>query len=336
MSSSGSLRNALALLAVITGVGVVGYMTISGMGALDALYMTVTTLSTVGFREVVPLTPAGQLFTIALIFCGLGVVLYSASLVAGDVIEGRLQRVVGRRRVQRQIEQVADHYIVCGFGRMGRIVCKELAAKPVAFVVVEKNPESIRAIEEERYLYVDGDATEDKVLVQAGLARARGLVSALSRDEDNVYVVLSARQLNPDLLIVARAEDERSETKLLQAGATRVVSPYVIGGARMAGALLRPAVLDVIDLATHHRSLELKIEELAVAPEAFAAGITLRESGVREQLGIIVIAIKKSSGEMVFNPGADVRIDAGDRLVVMGQQGSLQELERRLSEVQHV
>ena len=261
-----SLRNASALLLLITAIGVIGYMVISGMSFIDAFYMTAITLSTVGYREVVPLTPVAQLFTVALIFSGLGVVLYGASLVAGDVIEGRLQRVFGRRRVQRQIEQLADHYVVCGFGRMGRIVCKELTAKPARFVVVEKDPDAIRHIEEEGHLYVDGDATEDAVLTQAGIARARGLVSALSRDEDNVYVVLSARQLNPDLLIVARAEDERSETKLLRAGATRVVSPYVIGGSRMAGALLRPAVLDVIDLATHHRSIELKIEELAVAP----------------------------------------------------------------------
>jgi voltage-gated potassium channel len=336
MHARTSLRNALTMLLLITGIGVAGYMTISGMSFMDALYMTAITLSTVGYREVVPLTPGAQLFTIALIFCGLGVVLYGASLVAGDVIEGRLQRVIGRRRVQRQIEQLAGHYIVCGFGRMGRVVCKELAAKPVPFVVIEKNPETFRHIEAERFPYVDGDATEDEVLAQAGIGRARGLVSALSRDEDNVYVVLSARQLNPDLLIVTRAEDERSETKLMQAGATRVVSPYVIGGSRMAGALLRPAVLDVIDLATHHRSLELKIEELTVAPAAFAAGTTLRDSGLREQLGLIVIAVKKASGEMVFNPAAEVRIEAGDRLVVMGQQASLQELERRLSQPQRV
>jgi voltage-gated potassium channel len=329
-----SLRNALMLLLLIGTIGVVGYMTISGMSFMDAFYMTAITLSTVGYREVVPLTPAGQLFTVGLIFAGLGVVLYGASLLAGDVIEGKLQRVFGRRRVQRQIEHLADHYVVCGFGRMGRIVCKELAVKPARFVVIERDPAAIGHIEQENYLCIDGDATDDAVLVRAGIERARGLVSALSRDEDNVYVVLSARQLKPDLLIVARAEDERSESKLLRAGATRVVSPYVIGGSRMAGALLRPAVLDVIDLATHHRSLELKIEELVVAPAAFAAGATLGTSGLRDRLGLIVIAIKRQSDEMVFNPAEDVVIEAGDRLVVMGQQGSLQELERRLSAAQ--
>jgi len=328
---SSSLANALGLLLLITGAGIAGYMTLSGMSFMDAFYMTAITLSTVGYREVAPLTPAAQLFTIGLIFSGLGVVLYGASLVAGDVIEGRLQRVLGRRRVERRIEHLAEHYIVCGFGRMGRIVCKELAAKPVSFVVVERAPEALRQIDEDGYLSVDGDATEDRVLQHAGIARARGLVSALSRDEDNVYVVLSARQLKPDLLIVARAEDERSETKLVHAGATRVVSPYVLGGSRMAGALLRPAVLDVIDLATHYRSIELKIEELAVPNDTFAVGSTLVQSGVREELGLIIIAIKKAGGEMVDNPAAEERIDAGDRLVVMGQAASLQELERRLA-----
>jgi len=331
MPQRSSLSNALLLLVLIIGIGVAGYMTIGGLAPLDALYMTITTLSTVGYREVAPMTPAVKVFTIALILGGFGVVLYSASLAAGDVIEGRLQRVIGKRRVQRQIEHLAGHYVVCGFGRMGRIVCKELAAKPVPFVVVDTDPEALRQLQEQNYLCVDGDATEDTVLIGAGIERARGLVSALSRDEDNVYVVLSARQLKPDLLIVARAEDERSEIKLLRAGATRVVSPYVIGGSRMAGALLRPAVLDVVDLATHYRSIELKIEELAVAAGAFAAGATLRESALREDHGVIVIAIKRASGEMVFNPDPELRIDAGDRLVVMGQSNSLDELDRRLS-----
>ncbi len=327
---SSSLVNALGLLVLISCIGVAGYMMLTDMSFMDAFYMTAITLSTVGYREVAPLTPAAQLFTIGLIFTGLGVVLYGASLVAGDVIEGRLQRVLGRRRVERQIEHLADHYIVCGFGRMGRIVCKELAAKPVPFVVVDRDPEALKRADEDGCLSVDGDATEDHVLQHAGIARARGLVSALSRDEDNVYVVLSARQLNPDLLIVARAEDERSESKLTHAGATRVVSPYVLGGSRMAGALLRPAVIDVIDLATHHRSIELKIEEFAVTSGVFTAGGTLRDSGLREELGLIVIAIKKSTGEMVYNPAAEAGIDPGDSLVVMGPAASLQQLERRL------
>lgn len=330
MRERSSILNAILSLALLIAVGVAGYVFIEGASFLDALYMTVTTLSTVGYREVVPLTTAGKLFTMALIICGLGVVFYGTSLVAGDVIEGRLRLVLGRRRVQRRIEQLSGHYIVCGFGRMGRIVCKELAAKPVPFVVIERQPEAIRELQQADYLYVEGDATEDDALIAAGIKRGGGLVTALSRDSDNVYVVLTARQLNANLLIVARAEDERSEPKLLQAGATRVVSPYVIGGSRMAGALLRPAVLDVVDLATHYRSMELKIEEVAVPAHRVAAGATLHTLALHEPSGLIVIAIKKANGEMLFNPGSEVRVEAEDRLVVIGESASLSQLERRL------
>jgi len=326
-----ALVTALAVLAALVAIGVAGYMTIAGMGLTDALYMTVITLSTVGFREVAPLTGGGKLFTIFLIVSGLGLVLYTATVVAQDVVEGGVQRALGRRRVQRQIDRLSDHYIVCGFGRMGRIVCKELVAKPVRFVVIEHASEALKHIEEEQFLCVEGDATEEESLERAGIRRARGLVSALSKDSDNVYVVLTARELNPELLIVARAEDDRSETKLVHAGATRVVSPYVIGASRMASALLRPAVLDVIDLATHYRSMELKIEELAVAPAGFADGVSMQDSGLRDKPGLIVIAIKKRNGDMVFNPEAEARIEAGDRLVVMGQTQSLRDLEQRLS-----
>jgi len=330
MPRRSTLATALVALFIVTAVGVFGYSTIVGMAFDDALYMTVITLSTVGYSEIQPLGHAGRLFTMGLIVCGLGIVFYSVTLIARDVVEGEFQRQFGRRKVQRQLAQMEDHVIVCGFGRMGRIVCKELAAKPVPFVVVEKAPESLRYAEQEAFLCVEGDATEDTVLLEAGIKRARALVAALSTDSENVYVVLTGRELNPHLVIVARAEDERSERKLLHAGATRVVSPYVIGGHRVAHALLRPAVLDVLDLATHYSSIELQIEEAAVERGGFGEGRTLQESGIRERLGIIVIAIKKANGEMLFNPTPESRIEAGDRLVLMGQTQNLRELERRL------
>ena len=325
---SSLLTAGLSLAALIT-FGVTGYMLITGMGLTDALYMTVTTLSTVGFREVVPLGPGGQWFTMLLIVGGIGIVFYSASLVARDLIEGELRRGYGRRRVQRQIQQMADHVIVCGFGRMGRAVCKELAAKPVPFVVIDRDVEALRHAEAEGFPCIPGEASDDAVLESAGIKRARGLVTALSNDADNVYVVLSARELNPAVLIVARGEDERGRRKMLHAGATRVVSPYAIGGHRMAHALLRPAVLDVLDLATHSHDLELQIEELAVEAGAFCAGATLGASGLREPHGVIVIAVKRGE-EMRFNPDADTRIEVGDRLVLMGPRDTLSELERRL------
>jgi len=325
-----ALLTALLALLALNAVGVAGYMVISGMSFIDALWMTVITLTTVGYREVHDLDTAGRLFTIGLLVGGLGIVFYSATLVARDVIEGEIQHTLGRRRVQRQIAHVADHYIVCGFGRMGRIVCKELSAKPADFVVVEHGAEGVRSAEEAQYLCIAGDATEDSVLLEAGIKRARGLVAALSTDSDNVYVVLTARELNSDLLIVARAEDERSERKLLHAGASRVVSPYVIGGHRMAHSLLRPAVLDVIDLATHYQSIELQIEEVALARGGFAEGVTLRELAIAESANIIVVALKRANGEMLFNPPLDARMHVGDRLVLIGQPSSLREIEQRL------
>lgn len=320
-----------AALLGVTAVGVIGYMTIEGMSFDDALFMTVITLTTVGYREVAPLDIAGQYFTMALLLGGLGIVFYCATLVARQLIEGELQLALGRKRVERQIAQMRDHFVICGFGRMGRIVCKELAAKPAPFVVVERDPEMLRNAEEEGVLAIEGDATEDHVLSAAGIERALGLVAALSSDAENVYVVLTARELNPRLLIVARAEDDRSERKLLHAGATRVVSPYVMGGHRMAHALLRPAVLDVIDLATHYRSLELQIEEVPVIAGGFGAGASLGATGIADAHGLIVIAIKKASGEMLFDPAPDALLDAGDRLVLMGPVANLREVERRLS-----
>jgi voltage-gated potassium channel len=278
----------------------------------------------------VPLTTAGQYFTMALLVSGLGIVFYSTALFARDLLEGELPRVFGRRKVQRQIAQMRDHFIVCGFGRMGRIVCQELAAKPASFVVVDRDTDALQHADGAGYVSLEGDATEDGVLRAAGIERAAGLVAALSTDAANVYVVLTARELNAQLLIVARAEDERSERKLLHAGASRVVSPYVIGGHRMAHALIRPAVLEVIDLATHYRSLELQIEEVLVSSGSFCDGARIGESGIRETLGLIVIAIKKAGGEMLFNPTADSQMAAGDRLVLLGQVTSLREIERRL------
>lgn len=321
------LIKALLAMLALTVIGTTGYMWIAGMKLLDAVYMTVITLSTVGFREVQPLNAAGQVFTIAFILSGLGIVLYSATVIARDILEGELQRTYGRRKVERQIQDLSDHYLVCGFGRMGFVVCKELATKPVPFVVIERDPQMVERAAQEQYLCIQGDATEDQFLLKAGIQRARGLVAALSSDSDNMYVVLTAREINPTIAIVARAEDERSERRLLHAGATRVVMPYVLGGHRMANALLRPGVLDVLDLATHSRSLELRIEEVAVPATVFAGGVSLKDSGLRDRFSIIVIAIKKPSGDMIFEPSSTDRIEPGDRLIVMGESANLRDLE---------
>lgn len=232
--------------------------------------------------------------------------------------------------MEKRIGSLTDHYLVCGFGRIGEVVCRELASKPVPFVVIEQQEERVRKAEEVQHLVLQGDASDEKVLLAAGVMRAKGLFAALQTDADNVFVTLTAKELNPSLLVVARADSERSERTLAHAGADKVISPYAMGGHRMAHAALRPAVVDIIELATHYQSLELQLEEIGVPPRSPCDGVTLRDSGLREQLGVIVVAIKRASGKMIFNPPADERIEAGDRLVALGEAMRLKELERKV------
>ncbi len=325
------LRVAALFLAAVVITGVMGYRFLEGYTWLEALYMTIITLTTVGFQEVRPLTPTGRIFTIVLLAGGVGVVFYTAIAVAQNVVEGEFQQFFGRRRMEKRIGSLTDHYLVCGFGRIGEVVCRELASKPVPFVVIEQREERARKAEEAQHLVLEGDASEEKVLLEAGVMRAKGLFATLPNDAHNVFVTLTAKELNPSLFVVARAETERSEKTLAHAGADKVISPYAMGGHRMAQAALRPAVVDIIELVTHYQSLELQLEEIVVPSKSPCEGVTLRDSGLREQLGVIVVAIKRASGEMLFNPSADERIEAGDRLVALGEGMRLKELERRVA-----
>ncbi len=241
------LRGAVFLLIAVISIGVAGYRVLENYSWLEAFYMTAITLSTVGFREVQPLSPTGQIFTMLLLAGGLGVVLYTLSAVIEKVVEGEFQQFFGRRRMQKQIEALADHYIVCGFGRIGEIVCRELASKPVPFVIIEKDEERVRAAEAANHLVLTGDAADEEILMNAGAQRAKGLFATLATDAANVFVTLTAKGVNSTLFIVARAESDRSERTLLRAGADKVISPYAMGGHRMAQAALRPAVVDIID-----------------------------------------------------------------------------------------
>ncbi len=321
-------HTALGLLAIValTLAGTIGFMRLEGYGAREALFATVTTLSTVGL-QIRPLSPGGQVLTIVLVVLGLGVVLYTVALVTQQMIEGELQAVFGRRRMQRRIEAMTNHVIVCGFGRIGRMVCRELQAKPLPFVVVERDPAVLARAEAEGHALIAADATEEDALQRAGIARASALVAALHSDAENVFITLTARSLQPALTVVARAESEAGADRLRQAGATRVVSPYAIGGHRMAQAILRPAVLDFVDLATHHRSLELQLEEI---PIGRPGPVSLAESGVREHVDVMILAIRKANGETRFNPAPDELLTVGDRLLAVGEATSLKTLERRL------
>src|SRR3990172_4848119 len=310
--------------------GVVGYHVLEGDTWLESLYMTVITLSTVGFQEVRPLSATGRIFTIALLVGGVGVVFYTAVAVAEKVVAGEFQQFFGRRRMAKKIDSLSEHYLVCGFGRIGEVISRELASKPVPFVVIEQELGRVRKAEEADYFVLQGDAADEKVLVACGVAKGKGLFAALPTDADNVFVTLTAKELNSSLFVVARAESEQTAARLKRAGADAVISPYSMGGHRMAQAVLRPAVVEIIELATHQDSLELQLEEVVVARDSPYDGVTLRLAGFGDPSEVMVVAIKRPSGKMIFHPSIEEKIEAGDRLVVLGEPPRLRELERRV------
>ena len=321
------LRISLLILVVVIGLGTVGYALIEGWSAFDALYMTVITLATVGFREVHDLSVQGKAFTIVMIVFGAGIIAYVVGSLLQFMVEGQMRKIMGRRKLEKEIGKLQRHYIICGYGRIGALICKELLARPVPFVVVEKDPALWEKLDEEGILYVRGDATDDDALVSAGIRRAAGLVTAVTSDTENVYITLTARGLNPDLFILARSGEEGTEKKLRRAGASKVISPYTIGASRMAQAILRPSVVDFIEIATAGRNLELQLEEIRLAGHSALVGQTLITSGVRKTLGIIIVGIKKAGGEMLFNPSAQTPFAAGDILITLGEPGAIQDLE---------
>ena len=305
-------------------------MVIEGWDALEALYMTVITLTTVGFQEVHPLSQAGRIFIIFLIVSGVGFILYFLGSITRMMVEGTIKDVLGRRKLEKQIDRISGHFIICGFGRIGRTVTQLLMEKPLEVVVIEKDPGCIPLFQEKKILYVLGEATSEENLLKAGIERAKGLVAAASSDADNVYITLTARGLKPDLFVLARAAEESSIIKMTRAGADKVVSPYDIGARSMANTILRPTVIDFIELAMHNRSLDLQMEELIVGENSEIRGLTLMDSAIRQDYDLIVVAIKKKSGEMIFNPSFQAKIQEGDILVALGDRENLSRLEKKL------
>lgn len=308
---------------LLIGFGTAGYMFIQGFSFLEALYMTIITLSTVGFTEVRPLDQSGRIFTMVLILTGATFVAYQLTYFSRLMLDVDLLDLYRRRKLKKHLEQLKGHYIVCGYGQMGQIIVDELIKSGIPVVVVD-NDESLSArMREKGIIHLLGDATEEENLRAAGAREAMGLVSVVNKDTDNVFIVLTARDLNRDLLVFARAGTPYTEKRLFQAGANRVVSPFAIGAIRIAHNILRPTVTDFLELALSGEGMELTMEEIRIPEEADLVGKELMHSGIRSQYNLIVVAIKRSDGQMIYNPSPLEVLQAGDTMVVIGPQENL-------------
>ena len=323
-----SVWQALVVLGALVAVGTIGYHTLEDMTILDALYMTVTTISTVGFGEVRPLGDRGCTFTIGLILFGVSTMAWAAESMVAALLEDHIRHAWWRRRMDRVIDRISNHYIVCGFGRMGAQIGRELTRRELAFVVIERDPVVLEMLRANGVLHIEGDATSDSILLTAGVAHARGLATALSGDADNALVVISAKGLNPYLQVVARASSREMEEKLLRAGADRVITPYTIGGQRMALGLLQPAVNEFLNSVVFDAERHTELGEIEVREHSEFVGKTLRESRLRKRWGAIVVAIKHQEGEFILSPSADTILGCGDMLILVASASCWQELQQ--------
>lgn len=310
----------LLMLIGVVAFGTLGYHHFEDMTFFEAFYQTIITITTVGFSEIKPLSIEGRMMTIMIIFMGIGSVTYSFGQLVGILVEGELGKFFGRKKLAKQIADLKNHFIVCGYGRIGKIICKELEADQIDYVVIEQEPKAVEELERNGILFVPMNATSDEALIKAGIMKARGLVTAVTSDADNVFITLTAKGLRSDIFVLSRSSDENNEPKLIRAGASMVVSPYLIGGRRMAQVLKRPTVVDFIDIATVGNKLGLMIEEAKLGSTSNLIGKTIIESNLRQNYGLIVVAIKKQSGEMVFNPMPSEMLEKGDVIVVIGKK----------------
>ena len=326
MSSRSRILWGACALVIIIAIGAIGYVIIEGWSFIDALFMTVITITTVGYEEVHPLSAGGRIFSIFLIVGGVGGALYVLSSIVQFIIEGQLGITLGRRRMERRIAKMKEHFILCGYGRVGQEIAHIFTEERVPFVIIDKDQESIAGAEKDGYLYVLADATNDEGLKEAGIERARGLVVAAGSDADNVYITLSARGMRPDLFIEARASSNEAEAKLKRAGADRIISPYSLGARRMAQLALRPTVVDFIDTVIYRRGQELQLENVAVGNESALIGLTVEEARLRTKA--VILAISRKRGKVVTNPTAEETIQTGDMLITLGTREQLTALEK--------
>lgn len=302
--------------------GLFVFMEVEGWGFVDSFYMMVITLSTVGFGEIHPLSEKGRILTSLVIMCGVSTLAYMVGSFSQMLLDGHLHKLLWRRKVQKRIDRLQNHYIVCGYGRIGGVVVQEIMKVSPDVVVIEHDPLLVEKLKAEGILHLSGDATDDALLVDAGIKRAQSIVTALTDEAANVYVTLTARQLNPAISIVARANNASHITRLEFAGANKVVLPHLIGGVRMAHSVLRPTVTDFLDLAVRG-NIDLQLEQLIVTDKSSFVGKNLQESNIRKEFDLIIVAIKRAEGELVFNPGPREMLEAGDTLITLGRQTDL-------------
>jgi len=312
------------LLSMLVGIllfGVVGYRIVEGWGFLDSLYQTVITVSTVGFKEVHPLSDAGKVFTIFLVVLGIGFFTYAASQFVKLVVDGRIAELLGKRRMEKALKNIRDHCIVCGYGRMGTVVAENLRSARQALVIVDINPERVRAALEEGFLAVEGDATQESVLLRAGVGHARSVAAILPDDPDNLYLTITAKALNPKIRVVAKAMTTEGKVRLEKVGADMVIAIYSIGGERMSAALVWPEVVDFMDIA-YGKGGNVRVEEIRLPPNCRLAGKTIGEAGLRERYGISVLVIRRDQEIITPNPSETLLV--GDTVLLMGRSDRLQ------------
>jgi voltage-gated potassium channel len=316
------IRLALLALAAVIVLGTIGY-TALGFTVMDALYQTVTTVTTVGFREVKPLSTAGKIFTMAVILIGVGTALYTFGVLLEALIEGHLRQFLKGRRMSAEIDRMSGHVIICGWGRVGRASAEYLSSAGHRIVVVDRDASRLAGID---HPYVLGDVTNDEVLDAAGIRRAHALLAALDTDADNVYVTLSSRAVRPDLVIIARSRNEASKSKLARAGADRVVNPQLIGGRRMATFALQPHVAEFLDVVLHDESLDYRIEQLEIHADSPLSGRTLSDAGIAERTGVVLLAVRPQGSHAFFaNPRPTTTLDKGTIVIVVGTSSQLTE-----------
>lgn len=323
---------AVAVSVFVLALGITGYMAIEKWDFIDAAFMTVITLTTVGYGEIHKLGTAGRIFTMVLIFAGAGLFLYLAGIIMQFIVEGEMQLILGRKKLDKRIGRMENHYIVCGYGRIGKILCQQLKEKTSDIVVLEKDKEMIPVLKKDRMHYLNGDANDESLLLKAGIKKAGYLVASLARDADNVFLVLTARQLNPGIHIMTRAENRNVQKKLFAAGADWVELPYSTGAAFMGHRLMRPSVSNFLELIlSNNQEQAIKIEEAPVTKKSELVNIILKDSGIRQNYNIIIIAIKKSDATMKFNPSSKTILEAGDIVIALGRYKDLEQFREALN-----